>query len=395
MVYAVATGTSTATWVSQYPTQPGGANASATGSFRRYANGTDNLVGWGFRLGSGFTEADGKGNPFFAMTYPNGELEYRVVKVPLGALDINALRATAGLPRPTFPVVAWGSLGGVLTSKPGVAAWSSNRLDAFVRGTDGQLWHRWWDGTRWNGWEPLGGQLYPGTGPAVASWAPGRLDVFVEGTDRQLWHRWWDGTRWSDWEPLGGGLTSGPAASSWGPGRLDVIVAGTDHAVWHKWFTAGVWRGWESLGGETTADPAIASSAPGLVDLFATGSDSQLEHKAYTAKGWGPWENLGGNLTSGPGATSLGGGLLDAVAEGSAGEPERLPYIGGWQTWQPLRGATSQAPAIVPFNGGEDVFVTGTDSRLWFGAVSPTGALPTRTTVPIEAPDRGQAANQL
>ena len=26
--------------------------------------------------------------------------------------------------------------------------------------------------------------------PAVASWAPGRLDVFVKGTDGQLWHRW-------------------------------------------------------------------------------------------------------------------------------------------------------------------------------------------------------------
>lgn len=120
-----------------------------------------------------------------------------------------------------------------------------------------------------------------------------------------------------------------------------------------------------------------------------------MAHKAYTAKGWGAWEDLGGNLTSGPGATSLGSGLLDAVAEGSAGEPERLPYNAGWQTWQPLRGATTQPPAIVPFSGGEDVFVTGTDNRLWFGAVSPTGAPPTSATMPIEAPDAGQAANRL
>jgi hypothetical protein len=32
-----------------------------------------------------------------------------------------------------------------------------------------------------------------------------------------------------------------------------------------------------------------------------------------------------------------------------------------------------QAPAVVAFNGGEDVFATGLDNQLWFGSVSPTG----------------------
>jgi hypothetical protein len=61
----------------------------------------------------------------------------------------------------------------------------------FVKGTDNQLWHKWYQ-NGWSGYEPLGGTLTDG--PAAAAWAPGRLDVFVKGTDNQLWHKWYDGT---------------------------------------------------------------------------------------------------------------------------------------------------------------------------------------------------------
>lgn len=392
--YSIDTATSSAIWQSQYQDQPAGGNASATGSFRRYDNGSDNLVGWGFRTGSGFSEFDAAGHDFFSMRFTNTDEEYRVVKVPLNALDVNVLRAAAGLPRPAFPTVGWATLGGTLTSKPAVAAWSSNRLDAFARGTDGELWHRGRDARGWHGWEPLRGQLYPGTGPAVASWAPGRLDVFVEGTDRQLWHRGYDSSGWHQWEPLGGVLASGPAAVSWGTGRLDIVVEGTDHAVWHKWYN-GAWSGWQSLGGQATADPAIASWGAGRADVFVKGTDGQLWHNVYSSGRWGGWGSRGGNLTTGPAATSLGTGLLDVVAAGAAQEPERLPYNTGWQLWQPLHGATTQSPAVVPFKGGEDVFVTGTDNRLWFGAVSMTGALNGAALVPSGSAANTQAMNRL
>jgi hypothetical protein len=367
--YSLDTATSTATWVEQYPPQPSGANGMATGSFRTYLAGRDNLVGWGIRAGSGFTESDASGNPFFSMTYPNGEYEYRVVKVPLSAFDVNLLRATAGLPRSSFPTVGWSSLGGVLTSKPAVAAWSSNRLDTFVRGTDGQLWHKWWNGTSWSGWEPLGGQIHPGTGPAVATWAPGRLDVFVEGTDKQLYHKWFNSTGWHGWQPLGGVLTSGPAAVSWSAGRIDVVADGPDHSVWHKWWSGTAWSGWQSLGGQATSDPGIASWASGRLDVFVKGTNNQLSHAWFASHIWTGWESLGGNLTTGPAATSVGFHLLDVAAAGAGNEPERLPYSSEWQVWQPLGGATTQTPGIVPFRGGEDVFVTGTDSALWYGAI--------------------------
>lgn len=393
--YSIDTATSSATWVSQYQDQPPGDNASATGSFRRYLNGSDNLVGWGLRAGSGFSEFDAAGNDFFSMRFTKSDAEYRVVKVPLNALNVNALRASAGLPRPSFPTVKWATLGGNLTSKPAVAAWSSNRLDAFARGTDGQLWHRWHDASGWHGWQPLGGQLYSGTGPAVASWAPGRLDVFLEGTDRQLWHRAYDSSGWHRWEPLGGVLTSGPAASSGVSGHLDVVVAGTDHAVWHKSYNNGAWSGWQSLGGQTTADPGIASWGAGRADVFVKGTDGQLWHTVYSSGRRSRWEGLGGGLTTGPAATSLGTGLLDVVASGAAQEPERLSYSAGWQLWQPLHGATTQSPSVVPFNGGEDVLVTGTDNRLWIGSISTTGTPSVAARVPSGSAANTQSMSRL
>jgi len=170
----------------------------------------------------------------------------------------------------------WESLGGVLTSGPGVCSWASGRLDIFVRGTDNRLWHKWYSGS-WSGWESLGGILT--SDPAAVSWASGRIDVFVRGTDNALWHKWYNGS-WSGWESLGGVLTSSPGVSSWASGRLDVFARGTDNAMWHKWYS-GSWSGWESLGGILTSAPDAVSWGPSRIDTFGRGTDNALWHKWY------------------------------------------------------------------------------------------------------------------
>jgi len=78
----------------------------------------------------------------------------------------------------------------------------------------------------WSGWASLGGALT--SGPGVASWGPGRLDVFVRGSDNGLWHMWWDGGVYHSWESLGGVLTTDPECISWGAGRIDCFVSSTD-----------------------------------------------------------------------------------------------------------------------------------------------------------------------
>ena len=71
-----------------------------------------------------------------------------------------------------------------------------NRVDIFHRGNDHALWHKWFDGNAWNGWEFLGGQLQ--SEPAVVSRNTNHIEVFFEGVDHNLWLKTWDGSRWLD-----------------------------------------------------------------------------------------------------------------------------------------------------------------------------------------------------
>jgi murein DD-endopeptidase MepM/ murein hydrolase activator NlpD len=216
----------------------------------------------------------------------------------------------------------WESLGGVLASDPVAVSWGTGRIDVFVRGADSALWHRWYDNGAWYPWESLGGIL--SSAPAVASWGPGRLDVFITGVDGALWHRWFNGTTWPDWESLGGVLASHPSAVSWGPNRIDVVARGTDNGLWHRWYN-GSWFDWESVGGAFRSTPNMTSWGPGRLDIFAVAGDGTLMQGGYDATGWRAWRLLGKSIASDPAAVSWGPGRIDVFAQGAANTL--------WHTW--------------------------------------------------------------
>lgn len=83
--------------------------------------------------------------------------------------------------------------------------------------------------------------------PASVSWGEGRIDVFAKGSDGGLWHKWFDQNGWSVWEKLPGGIKDSPSAASWTTGRLDVFGTGEVGDLYHWWFDSK-WNGPESLG---------------------------------------------------------------------------------------------------------------------------------------------------
>lgn len=103
----------------------------------------------------------------------------------------------------------WESLSGQITSGPAAASWSSGRLDIFARGTDGRLYHQYWNvGVGWSGW--VDGWSGPGgaalaSDPGAVSRASGVIDVFARGSNGGLYHGWFDGA-WHFSESLGGTL---------------------------------------------------------------------------------------------------------------------------------------------------------------------------------------------
>ena len=209
----------------------------------------------------------------------------------------------------------WESQGGYCISAPAAVSWGPNRIDSFVIGTDHAMYHKWWDGSSWSGWESLGGYCLEGC--AAASWGPNRLDTFVVGSDGAMYHKWWDGFSWSNWENQGGYCISAPAAVSWGPNRIDTFVIGTDHAMYHKWWNGSSWSGWENLGGYCLEGVAVSSWAPNRLDTFVIGSDGALYHKWWNGSSWSGWEKQGGYCISAPAAVSWGPNRIDTFVIGT------------------------------------------------------------------------------
>jgi hypothetical protein len=279
-----------------------------------------------------------------------------------------------------------------------VESWGPNRLDVFGLGTDRQMFHKAWDGTRWHpsdlGWEALGGIFI--TPPSVVSWGAGRLDIFGLGTDRQMFHKAWD-NGWHPspigWEPLGGVFVSSPSVASWGPGRLDIFGLGTDRQMYHKAWDNG-WHpsptGWEPLGGAFASPPVAVAWGLNRLDIFGLGMDRQMYHKAWDGTRWHPsplgWEALGGTFSSPPAVVAWGPDRLDIFGLGT----DRQMYHKAWDgsrwhpspiAWEPLGGTFNSPPAVASWGPDRlDIFGLGTDHQMfhkaWDGTrwhPSPTG----------------------
>ena len=138
-----------------------------------------------------------------------------------------------------------------MIGQPAVTAWSAQRLDIVVRGTDNQVYHKAWTGKSWypsiDGWSSLGGEISSNT--AMVSWASGRLDILARGKDTQLYHKsYQEGSGWypnlTGWTSLGGWLLEGsnPEVVSWQQGRLDIFIRNSNYAIQHKSYQDG--SGW-------------------------------------------------------------------------------------------------------------------------------------------------------
>jgi hypothetical protein len=142
----------------------------------------------------------------------------------------------------------WESFSGVtLTTGPDAANPGNGQLHVFLAGPNKAMWRCTYSGgsCTW-GQVPGGATTYDQSGVSPSL---NRVDVFARGTDGQLFHRIWNGSSWGNWEPLGGFLTSGPDAASWRVNNhLDVFLRGSDNNIYHRWQSGGGWSGWESLG---------------------------------------------------------------------------------------------------------------------------------------------------
>lgn len=230
----------------------------------------------------------------------------------------------------------WCPLDGNISSAPSVISAAPNHVDAYARGSDGQLWQRWWGGSGWSNWTPLGGQL--ASAPGVVARQPTRRDVFIRGVDTQLWQKCWDKTSgWGGWAALGGNLSSAPSVISAGPNHMDVYARGTDNQLWQKWWNGTRWSDWIPLGGQLASAPGVVARTPNHRDVFVRGADRRLWHKWWASDaGWSDWAAVdNAPIGSAPAATSAASDHIDLYVRGEDGQLYQKYWTatGGWSGW--------------------------------------------------------------
>ncbi|HEX6276180.1 MAG TPA: hypothetical protein VFZ53_24230, partial [Polyangiaceae bacterium] len=169
---------------------------------------------------------------------------------------------------------------------PTAAVGTDGRIDLFVVGSNRAVWRSPCKEppcdrrSRYDDWWRDAGAPPRGiiTRPSATVWTQDRYDVFVVARDRRLWHQTRRGTRFMGWEDLGGELYSAPAATSWGDGRLDIFVAHAGEVIQQRYCQAtgplacrgSSWSQWFAIPGRPppgfTGDPVANAPAFDQID---------------------------------------------------------------------------------------------------------------------------------
>jgi hypothetical protein len=246
---------------------------------------------WGSGSGPGivYTATDGTiwaTGPDESLAYPfqgDGHLVGSPAPLPVSATDAlwvfgrstdNHLWYQKNIDEYTSP---WYPLGGGLTSKPGVASLGGNAWAVFVRGTDGAVWERVYNGSKWDNWTRIGGQVLAGTGPTAAYLTgSGQQYVGVVGTNHQIYLKVANGA--GGFFSIGGQSTVNPALTAISSAALAAFCRGTDDAGYYTRYTAATGAAaWRSMGGKlTTGVSAATGTVNGKTTTFTTGLGTNI-----------------------------------------------------------------------------------------------------------------------
>jgi hypothetical protein len=219
----------------------------------------------------------------------------------------------------------WADMGkpsGLLLGTAAVGRNQDGRLEVAAIASDGALWHRYqpvpnkgpW--VQWDNMDKPTGGIKLVANPVIAQNQDGRLEVFVFGSDGALWHRFQPAPSvgpWSSWSSLGkppdnGKFYGNPAVIRDKDGRLEVFaMAGTpgqgefqlsNTALWQNFQPnpnyKGSWGQWQSLGKPSNASwpiPAAGQNKDGRMEVYVPGSDGALWHKYQQNPGTGSWSD--------------------------------------------------------------------------------------------------------
>ena len=188
---------------------------------------------------------------------------------------------------------------GVWTSSPGVASMGSDHEHVFVRGTDGQVFQKWWTASGgWSGYAPLGAP--PGGfmgSPAVACRDSRLTSLYVRGNDQTLWQRLWTGDGWLQWtrDESAPHLADDPSAEATRGAHERVVIRGADGQVWLKEWP-GVQTAGNIIGNWTRIDDPVLNGNPNALCQVTQNWNPAGSAGTYNAHHRGVFESKLGHL---------------------------------------------------------------------------------------------------
>jgi len=266
----------------------------------------------------------------------------------------------------------WISLGGRLSGGPSVVLFSDSRLHVFSHG-EGSLWHiqQSAPSNGWAEWESFGApdSVALTDSPAIGWNVDQRLEIFSRGSDGNLWHIWQlaEGGPWSTWAPMGAAVTGSPAVGYNADGRLEVFARQPDDTLHHVWATGQVspwWSSWERLAGPIYGNPVLGINADRRIEVFFIGDNRELHHmwQVQPNGGWSGTASLGGTLPVDPAVTRNEDGRLEVFQTGvdsTLYHAWQMQPNGSWSPWSALGLHSVEGPPSAARNGSGELEVFG------------------------------------
>jgi hypothetical protein len=265
---------------------------------------------------------------------------------------------------------------------PALVSLGSTRLQAFVRGSDGNVWTARVDAPS-PAWKNIGApSVAPLSDPAAVSWSQDDTHlVVIVVANETVYHRVFDGGVWRDWDSVigapPGNAQSAPAIASGAFETLSVFVTGDDGQIWMTELTESEWSGWSKLpllpaGIRAAGGPAAHSRTRETRDVVVRGTDGSIYYLASSGSFSSVWTVIGVDTASGIGRPALtyDTSLLHVFVRGVEGQlwlatclPPRCEGSAFWSRWQPLGGVLAGDPATSAPSDAQrvDVLVTSAD----------------------------------
>ena len=234
----------------------------------------------------------------------------------------------------------WTSISGVGVGAPVLISAAANTLDAFIQGTDQNVYWKHYNGSSWTGWAAFGSQsALMQSGDTLSASTPGGgvIDIVYRAvTTNATWYAHYSGSSWGSWTSIGGSMVASPTVQSISSTECWIFSVGGGAVPYYQHYSGGSWSGWTSLGGAVSSvQPVTSYDGTSMFTVWATGSG--FYYKRYASGAWGSWTSFSTSAYSQAVLCARGSNVTGCISLGASNYIYYNEWNGSaWSGWSAL-----------------------------------------------------------